>query len=544
MQGVRGSWGRGALAFVLVVVGCNQLIGNDKERALYTGNAGASTTGEAGSATGNEVGGSSVGGGAAGGRGGSTPAGGNTVDGGSAGESGNTANGGDAGTGVVVQPAPCDATEQPSPATGVFVSHETGSATGTGSALDPFKTIMSGVQAAGAAGKKVVYVDKGTYAEQLVFTAGEAGVIVRGGFARQGATWVRSCGSRDLTLVQAPKAVAIDVSGTTVASGVRELTITTRAGASLPDAAGESVYGVRVVGAGVKFSLYDVAVVAGDGGNGGAASPGTTPSAATGTCGSTTACGDGLAGTDGIQAPAALAGTFTAMGYTPGDGAVGKNGGLGHAGAVGVAATMNNCTSCPTCGALHCLCACAQTGCGNYCDAGPTNKGQVSSPLGACGCGGPGAIGGKAGRGGGASVALFVGGGATVSLSYSSLIAGKGGDGSAGGSAAPGASGSDGATASASCATGNCLCNFVGGGAQCGTDAPSVPVTSQKGAKGGSGGGGSKGGGGAGGSSYGAVLFGGSTIVPDDQTRLFGATGGTGADGAPAGLVGLKLVVP
>ena len=39
-------------------------------------------------------------------------------------------------------------------------------------------------------------------------------------------------------------------------------------------------------------------------------------------------------------------------------------------------------------------------------------------------------------------------------------------------------------------------------------------------------------------------LVGGSKIVPDDQTTVLGATGGTGADGTPGGLVGLKLVVP
>ena len=543
MQGLRGAWGRGASVFALIVVGCNQLIGNDKERTLYAGHADAGSNGDASGGVGNEVGGMSGGGSDSVGRGGTTVVG-DAGDSGSAGESGTTANGGGAGNGVIVQPAPCDATEQPSAATGVFVSHDTGSPTGTGSALDPFKTIMSGVQAAGAAGKKLVYVDKGTYAEQLVFTAGEAGVIVRGGFARQGASWVRSCGSRDLTLVQAPTAVAIDVSGTTVTSGVRELTITTHAGASLPDAGGESVYGVRVAGAGVKFSLYDVAVVAGDGGNGGAASPGTTPSVATGTCGTTTACADGTAGTDGSKAQAAPVGTFSVAGYTPGDGDVGKNGGLGHAGVVGAAASMNGCTTCTGCGALHCNCACAQSGCNNSCESGTQGSTQVSSPLGACGCGGPGAIGGKAGRGGGASVALFVSGGAIVSLSYSSLTAGKGGDGSIGGGAAPGASGSDGATATASCAAGSCICNLVGGGAQCGTSAPSVPVASQKGAKGGKGGGSTKGGGGAGGPSYGAVLFGGSTIVPDDQTTLLGTTGGTGADGAPAGTVGTKLIAP
>jgi len=251
-----------------------------------------------------------------------------------------------------------------------------------------------------------------------------------------------------------------------------------------------------------------------------------------------------MLGTDGGKAQAALAGTFTAAGYTPGDGEVGKNGGPGHAGTAGAVASMTGCTTCAGCGALHCGCACAQSGCGNYCDSGTQGSTQVTSPLGECGCGGPGAIGGKAGRGGGASVALFVSGGATVSLSYSSLTAGKGGNGSAGGVAAPGAAGSDGATASASCATGSCVCNLVSGGAHCGTSAPSVPVTSAPGAKGGTGGGSAKGGGGAGGPSYAAVLFGGSTIVPDDQTTLLGATGGTGADGAPAGLVDPKLLAP
>lgn len=441
---------------------------------------------------------------------------------------------------------PCDPNELLDEPHGMFVSVSTGDdVNGNGSEIAPLKTIAKGLQAASASTRKIVYLDEGTYAEKVVFTSAAAGILVRGGFARKGASWTRDCKASTQTLLQAPSAIAVEVSGTAVASGLSELTITTKAaGNSLPDIAGESVYGVHVSGDGTSFSLHAVTILAGDGGDGGVPSPGVTPPAAEGTCDNPApACSDGALGMNGGSAKAAPSGAFALGGYLPGDGGVGATGEPGHNGAPGPT-NANSCTSCSGCGALHCNCACAQSGCNNYCDAGSQSAVQVTSPPGPCGCGGPGGTGGASGRGGGASVALFVAGNATVSVSYGSLTAGKGGSGSAGGAGALGASGSDGAKSGAQCATGSCTCSVnSGGGASCGTSGPTTLVTSAVGQNGGSGGMSSKGAGGAGAPSYAVVLVGGATLV-DDHATFAPGTGGTGADGAPSGSMGPKLVLP
>ncbi len=436
---------------------------------------------------------------------------------------------------------PCDKAEKPSSTDGIFVSANSGNdESGNGSEINPVKTVAKGLQAASAASKAFVYLDVGTYSEKVVFTSGESGVQIRGGFKTVGATWERDCDARKLTLLKSPQAVAVEVTGTSPTSGLRDLTVTTKAvGATPSDAPGESVYGIRVTGAGAKFSLVGVVVISGGGGAGGVASPGTTPPAASGTC--ATACSDGAHGTNAVVVASAPTGAFTANGYVPSDGPSGVNGGPGHNGAAGAPTTMNNCTQCTGCGALHCYCACAQAGCGNSCDFGNKSLIPVTTAVGACGCAGAGAIGGRPGRGGGAAVALFVSGGATVSASYSSLTAGVGGDGASGGAGVPGALGSDGAVSSSQCAQGDCTCSVNGGGGpSCGTTSPPQTVSSAQGVKGGGGGTSGKGGGGAGGPSFGAVLIGGASLI-DDHTVLAGSNGGLGADGAAVGARGSKL---
>jgi len=428
--------------------------------------------------------------------------------------------------------APCDPLEAPDTAQGVFVSAQGNDVTGNGAPLTPLQTVAKGLSAAAAGGKKLVYLDEGTYTESLVFTTAESGIIVRGGFKATGGAWTRDCNAQSLTLIRSSAAIAVDVSGTSTTSGLRELTIATKAvGASNPNASGESLYGVRITGASTKFSLFAVSVIAGTGGAGGTASPGVTPPSPIGTCAS--ACSDGGIGKSGMTVSPGGPGSFSQTGFTPGDGVDGQAGGVGHNGVAGMATSNANCTFCASCGTQHCLCACCQTGCGNYCDAGPTTKGAVTTNPGPCGCAGTGASPGKAGRGGGASVALFING-ATVSSSYSSFTAGPGGPGSAGGASAGGGAGSAGTAAQASCAQGNCRCTWSGCGGNCDTDQPAVTLTSQPGALGGSGGASSAGGGGAGGASYGAFLFGGATLVDDNTTYATGG-GGAGAGGAPAG---------
>lgn len=485
---------------------------------------------------------------------------GTTVTGGAAGNDASTS-GGSAGVGgsagapgeggldakpdAPITGLPCDPVEQVDETSGVFVSHDTGDENGNGSALGPVKTLAKALQIASTLNKKTVYVDVGVYPEKVVFTSAEAGIILRGGFTRKGATWERDCQAHTKTLLQSPEAIAVQVIGTTTASGLRELTITTKAsGSSVPDGEGESIYAVHVTGDNTKFSLTGVSVVAGDGGKGGLASPGTTPGAATGTCGtSNQSCGDGGSGVNGATVLPASEGTFSAAGYAPGTGQSGQNGLSGNNGAAGPAQSQSPCTQCSGCGALHCNCACCQSGCGNWCEGGNKSEITVTTQPGPCGCHGQGAKGGQPGRGGGASVALFAAGNTTVSVSYSSLVAGEGGAGSPGGNGAPGGEGSSGTSSVSSCETGDCKCDFVGCGASCGTTGSTIYVVSSIGAKGGKGGSSSKGGGGAGGPSYAAVLIGGATLV-DDHATLVPDNGGAGADGAPNGSQGPKLAIP
>lgn len=455
----------------------------------------------------------------------------------------------DVATDADVTAPPCDANEPIDNAQGVFVSSALGDdSLGNGSQLSPFQTIAKGLQVAATAHKSIVYLDIGTYKESVAFTAAESGIVLRGGFKSQGASWTRDCDARKQTLIKAPGATAIEVNGTLSPSGLRELTVTTKATGNSPaDLSGESIYAVRVSGNGAKFTLFAVDVIAGNGGAGGPASPGVTPASATGTCGTATpACSDGANGTPGAVAAPASAGVFSASGYTPGDGDPGGEGSPGHNGGLGAPTTVNGCTSCSGCTGVNCGCTCCNPGCLQGCLPNSCLQSTESktSPPGPCGCGGAGATAGSRGRGGGASVALFMSGNVSVVMDYASLTAGVGGAGSPGGAGVDGASGSDGTTQFTNCPTGSCSCQTQCGGPSCwcSTTGPTQTVTSQPGSKGGTGGPSSKGGGGSGGPGFAVVLVDGATLV-DTQSVMSPGAGGPGAEGAPVGSAGTKLVI-
>jgi hypothetical protein len=142
-----------------------------------------------------------------------------------------------------------------------------------------------------------------------------------------------------------------------------------------------------------------------------------------------------------------------------------------------------------------------------------------------------------------------VGSGATVSLSYTKLSAGRGGNGSAGGGGGTGANGSLGAAGAMSscdtaCCTGGSLCSQ-----NCGHCNAQPIAGGTTGGPGGRGGNGSLGGAGSGGSSYSIVRLDGARTLfdPANVTLEYGAPGvgaGTASEKAPDGAAGEVLVLP
>src|SRR5579883_2402045 len=136
--------------------------------------------------------------------------------------------------------------QQPDP-NGVFVS-KGGQASGCGSETTPCTSIQTALTLAAMNGKTFVYVDTGTYTEQLTLPG--AGITVQGGWTDLGGTWTRQCGASRASsvVVQAPGGV----NTTVVAQYAGSATLDTLSIQSEPQAAvaaGESVYGVFATGA-------------------------------------------------------------------------------------------------------------------------------------------------------------------------------------------------------------------------------------------------------------------------------------------------------
>ena len=437
---------------------------------------------------------------------------------------------------VVDDAGACDPAEVPGDE--VFVSDADGSDMNDGTRLRPFKTIGVAIGVAIASGMSAIYIDEDTYNEAVVLPDTSTGLFLEGGWIATGATWMRDCeaGVTGRTVIAAPESasVAVTAEGVRHASGLRLLTVTTKArGASLPDASGESLAGVLVRGDGSVFSLTDVAVVAGRAGDGGPASA--TANGATG--GAPGTCGPCVTGALGAPAtesgsPAATSGTFTASGYTPVDGTAGSPGTAGENGTAGGAGTSSS----------DCV-----AGCGPDCASCGVEGGRVTraGAQGSCGCGGGGGGAGSAGGGGGASVALLViGTGATVSVERGRLEAGDGGNGSDGGLQGDGGTGSLGAMGAASSCDTAC---HTGGACTPGSCYSGTAVPLAGGAAGGLGGGGgagSPGGAGSGGPSYAVVRVGGALVVLRSSPESVFGSGGAGAGSAPGGAAGAMHTAP
>lgn len=442
---------------------------------------------------------------------GATGAGANGGVGASAG-AGAQSNAGDNSGGATSPPQGCDPTAAPE-AEAIFVS-PAGLDSNAGSAQLPVKTLSTALTKAKANLAKRIYLQVGDYSEAstLVFTEAEGGIIIEGGWNKQGAKWSPACADdrRLSTTIAVASNVAVRVTDVAVASALRHLTLATKAQGISPFAQpGESMYGIWVSGATTVFNLNDVEVIAGNAGSGGDAPIGPNgvgPALCTGLA---ACCTDGIAGCGNAQvgptappgapvAPsAAQSGAFHSSGYAGENGPAGANGPNGYNGKAGGAGTSGgnvcrvggSCGKCQTGGNASCPGTCGPK-------VAPTSYSPLVGETGHCGCGGLGGFGGQGGRGGGASIALYVTTGATVVVKDSVLRAGKGGNGAAGGVGGEGALGSDGSVgAPAFCITscydgcqGSCTCDQ-------GTSVPGGAAGTRggKGAKGGQGGGGSGG---------------------------------------------------
>jgi len=418
-------------------------------------------------------------------------------------------------------PPACDPSVQPTD--GVFVSVVNGNdLSGQGSQLLPFKTIATGLTAAAASGLHFVYLDEGTYPENINFSASSAGLFVSGGWKALGATWSRDCAPDFVsrTVIASPTAVAVKVSGVTVPSGLINLTVATRAkGLSSANTSGETVIGVLVTGVNSTFRLTGVNVLTGQGGDGGSAS--VPPDAMNLTC-SGSDPGTGMAGSVGTAGMPGKAGVLGATAFTPGDGMPGLTAMTGASGTAPAIAPETG----------MCVSSCSGT-CGGFCgDVADT----CSGAPGKNGCGGQPGLPGSPGRGGGASIGIFASGaGAIVALDHTVVRAQKGGDGSTGGTAGKPGLGTAGSTGNPVTANTHCYSPACASIPNCGTNSPHTFAGGSKGGDGGPGGKGGDGGGGAGGPSYGSVTLDGARVLVDANSITLGGVGGTGAGGAPAG---------
>ncbi len=428
--------------------------------------------------------------------------GGTSADGGA--ESGSTPEGGQAA---------CNPSEMADP-TQVFVS-SLGSPTSNCLPQTPCNSIQAGIVAAVAHGQKTIYVDQGTYPEQLTLSAG---IAIRGAWSRANG-WTPICDGTRLTAtkLQPPAGtdraiIAKDLGGSASLEAIDVQGQTT----AQP---GQSLYGIFATGSTTMLSLTDVSVLVPAGGDGSAGTDGVP-----GVMAGAPDCGHGVAApaaaTAAIAAPSAGAHVmYSAAGATSSTASSGTKGGNGQSGLPGT----------EVCGdAVVCQ---PDKPDGINCAGNPTDA--CGSAAG--GCGGTAGGVGTGGGGGGSSIALYAFDAQVVVL-RGQLIASIGGTGGNGG-AAGAAGGATNAGPSGS-VTGCTACN--GSATACGCETREVvatyPAATGNGTPGAAG---VPGAGGAGGDSFG--FYANASNVTYDQTSLSmpaAAGGGMGSPAGPAGISG------
>ncbi len=417
----------------------------------------------------------------------------------------------------IIEPeaGPCDTSEQ-ADNTQLFVSNKTGStASGNCTSQVPCTTISAALSAAAtSSNRSVVYVDEGSYTDQVIIPKGIT--AIRGGWIYGGGTWAIDCSQARLmaTTITAPNTanktvVAADLAGTTT---LEALSIRTKSAGNT----GESLYGVFATGSTTTLLLVDTTVAAMSAGAGAAGVVGGDGSTGASSCSAganppATATAATPPASGGANANYSVAGAVTSAGPT---GTVGGSGGNGVPGPAGQCADSVSCD-------------------GSKGDCNTDQGGQVCAPMAAPGCGGgPAGVGGGGG-GGGSSIALFAWD-AHVTVTGGAL---QGGSGGAGGPGAAGGTGGEGSVsmATSAFATTACSANCLG---------LKTKLTGDPGVAGAPGANGPPGAGGAGGDSYAYYENAGNiTILTQglgyDTTNAPGGAGaGTGPGKAPDGHAG------
>ena len=396
--------------------------------------------------------------------------------------------------------------------TGIFVSNS-GVASACGTRAVPCNSIQTAINFAVSLSKPYVYVDNGTYIESLTLASN---ITILGGWIDTGGTWNRQCapGNAANVIVKAPANANKTIAASNVTNATLDtLTVKSKDVGSV--AAGESIYGVFATQS--SLALVNVVVQVVKGGDGTDGAGGSSGTAGSNTCARASASNgaDAVAGSNGGGAPNA---SFSIAGYTPTNGSDGAAGAAGTNGFAG----SDPAPACAT-GVL-----CAYDNVNSFCVSnGPDTS---CGTEGTEGCGGaPGTI-GRAGTGGGSSVALYAWGGAITSTSglLSSGNGGNGGNGGAGGAGgAMGTGGQPGPRIITQCKNNPPACNlgisYATGGAG------SAGGAGGKGAPAGAGGGG------AGGSSFAYHVGGGATVSPNGTSLLFGLAGTAGGGPGNAG---------
>jgi len=432
-----------------------------------------------------------------------------------------------------------------SSADGVFVSISKGSPAGDGSFGDPIDTIEGGISAALGRGLPNVFIDKGTYSENISLAGSNLNLI---GGHNSDDYWRQDASTTTLVSAQ-PTGLVVDG-----ASSVTMEDLTIIAGAA--QGIGGSSYGARVIDStNVSFQNCTIqaqngnngqaATVAGadgaNGGNGGHGSPGDCDmnNGGAGGAGGASPCSPGGSGGSGVYNANGLqgghGGGYGGLGGAAGN--PGSNGGDGQPGAAGVNGTHGVGGSGGTfnvsgewSGQAGTSGTAGTNGAGGGGGGGGGGQQGLLLPCPGTGNGGGGGGGGGcaggAGNPGTAAGASFgiVASGSTLQLEDTSIVTGNGG---AGGAATRGGFGGDGGQAGlGDHSEGNDTgCGLVGCDNEIGEGG--------NGAAGTDGGDGGAGGGGAGGPTYGIVCVNGSSAVTSSVSYSLGSAGSGGSSPQP-----------
>ena len=225
-----------------------------------------------------------------------------------------------------VEDGSCDpACVAPDTVHGVFVSASSTATSGCGSISEPCATIAAGIAVAKAQGLTIMYLDQGTYREQVTLIDG---LTIQGGWLYKGGdVWNVVCGGdvdpSTLAIIR-PMSITSGPAASVLADGVTA-TLSTLTVKSLPTAAaGQTLYGIFASNnASLSLNAVEVSVAAGGAGTTGTS--GTAPVGPQPPCAASTGEPATVAGANGGTSWP----TYSSTGYTPGNGKPGAPGNPG-----------------------------------------------------------------------------------------------------------------------------------------------------------------------------------------------------------------------